>query len=148
MIVLAQESAKALRSFYANAHGSHPVQRSQLLLPELCWASANSNDIPIFFMVLPNLRVPFFFSRVGSAWALELGLAPWSRGPLVPRPCSEPLVLVLWSPHPLVPWSSGPLVPWSSGLLVPWSLVAALGRLRILREVGKKQHVELLKRRD
>ena len=26
----------------------------------------------------------FFFPRVGSAWALELGLAPWSRGPLVP----------------------------------------------------------------
>ena len=60
---------------------------------------------------------------------------------------------MLWSPHPLVPWSSGslvlwspgPLVPWSSGLLVRWSLVAALGRLRILQEVGKKQHVELLK---
>ena len=85
MIVLAQESAKALRSFYANAHGSHPVQRSQLLLPELCWASANPNDILIFFTFLPNLRVPgFFFPRVGPAWALELGLAPWSRGPLVP----------------------------------------------------------------
>ena len=26
----------------------------------------------------------FFFPRVGSAWALELVLAPWSRGPLVP----------------------------------------------------------------
>ena len=71
-------------------------------------------------------RVPgFFFPRVGSAWALELGLAPWSRGPVVfwsRRPCSEPLVL--WPPNPLVPWSCGPLVLWSPVLRSPGPLVS------------------------
>ena len=61
----------------------------------------------------------FFFPRVGSAWALELGLVPWSFGPVDPALspwCSGPLIL--WSPGPLVPWSSGPLVLWSLGPLV------------------------------
>ena len=58
---------------------------------------------------------------------LGVALSPWSSG-----------LLVLWSP--------GPLVPWSSGLLVRWSLVAALGRLRMLQEDGKKQHLELFEK--
>ena len=90
------------------------------------------------FLTQQGSQVFFFFYQ---GW---LGLGSGVRaGPVVlwsHRPCSEPLVL--WSPGPLVPWSAHPLVSWS------WSLVAALGRLRVLREVGKKQHVELLKRRD
>ena len=55
---------------------------------------------PLFF---------FFCARIGLAWALELGLAPWSRG-VDPGP---------------VPWSLGHVVPWSPalGLFGPWSLV-------------------------
>ena len=31
---------------------------------------------------------------------------------------------------------SGPLVPWSPGLLFRWSLVAALGRLRVMHKAA------------
>ena len=69
------------------------------------------------FCRLRSSGVPaFFFPRVGSAWALELGLAPWSCGPWVPWTPWGSGPLILWSPGPLVPWSPGPLVSWSAGL--------------------------------
>ena len=68
--------------------------------------------------------VPCFFPKVGLAWALELGLVPWSFGPV--------------DPGPPVPWSRGPrpsrlFGPWSlapgSALLIPWSLACRVARL-------------------
>ena len=96
-------------------------------------------------MVTRGAKVFFFIGVAHSAVAcLGVALSPWSSGPWSSGP------LVLWSPGPLVPWSSGSLVLWfpGPGPLLSWSAglcFAALGRLRIPHEVGKKQHLELLK---
>ena len=44
----------------------------------------NTVSVHAFWEALVHWVPGFFFPRVGSAWALELRLASWSRGPLVP----------------------------------------------------------------
>ena len=107
-------------------------------------------------MVTRGAKVFFFIGVAHSAVAcLGVALSPWFSGPLVlwsPGflvPWSSGS-LVLWFPGALVPWCSGPLVLWSPGPgpLVSWSAglcFAALGRLRIPHDVGKKQHLEFVK---